>query len=1435
MTNPNCLSGDNVRSLESTYIWKFPKPTTPVVSKLARNIIELKWKSISPDATSYSIKQCKSDEPCSTTIHALETQSPLDSEITYTYLTSNAIGTYTYRVRACPAENFCNDAWGTWSDPQDIVVDLPAPMITQPMDQMGDGINGDATYTIVWASQSAAEKYKLQESSDGGETWTDVALSSDEQTARSKSLTNIGHVTYHYKVASCNNFDECGDWSTEKEMTISLATPMDITSDEITSISYDKAYAISWGSTLTTTSITFELEEKVGTNAWEDAQNTTVKTKEYTAKADGSYQYRVRACSGMTNCGDWSTIVQVEVKSLAAPQNLASKRSGANMTYENTTDSSIDDDSYSGRYELEWATVSQAGVIGITYKVEECEDDKAACVAPSATWALVVGCGDSAGIADTTCALTSSSKAVGNKYSYRVKAYAGNGAGVASSLHSIAIASLPQLTGLTSDDGASSSDGTYKLKWTKVTGATNYEWRKKTGTGEYADQDSLAFGVDSGSTLIATSPDDNSAGADEASYSYQMRACAGANHCGSWSDEFTVTVSSVDEDGDGVLDADDIDSNGNGLIEIDTLTELHNMRYNLAGTSYKTSAGGAGDSNGCPTTGSPYDPDGDPNTVNNITTCNGYELMNDLDFDKNEDGSSFGGANAGDCNVIIQGDDPNTAITETAYPRTDFASCSIDTNDVHATYFPYDPNDTANQGWLPIGDSSSPFTGIFEGNNHKIKNIFVKRVTELAGLFGSVGSGGNGQIQNIGIEGGLVVSSSDDSYSLSGDLVGYNTGTISNSYATGNVSSSSSDNDSYSGGLVGYNTGTIRFSHATGDVSSSNSSSSHSHDAYSGGLVGFNTSGTISNSYATGNAFSSSSEAVGGLVGKNDRGTISDSHSTGNVSSSSSEAVGGLVGWNQEGMISNSYATGDVSSYAYSNSLGGLVGLNARGTISDSYATGNASSNSSAWSSSGGLVGFNNEGTISNSYATGNASSTSSDISSTSSSGGLVGFNNEGTISNSYRNIDATITAMQNGMTGTIETAGTGLTETQLKAIFNSGTPYPSDFYSVEGTWNLGTSSQYPGLCIGGKIHRPTGTTGSFSIDSSADCPTPGSLDWDGDTIADANDVDGDGDGLIEIYTLTQLHNIRYNLAGTSYKTSDSDTGKTTGCPTAGGCIGYELMNDLDFDTGSNGTFSGDCNVIIPGDNSATTMITETEYPRTDFSSCTIDTNDVNATYFPNTNATNQGWLPIGSGSGSSSFTGTFEGNNHIIKNIFVKRDTQYAGLFGYLASTGQITNIGMEGGLIVASSVANSNSGGLVGESAGTISNSYSTGNISSSSVSESYSGGLVGHNYGGTITNSYATGNVSSSSNNNDPRSGGLVGYNSGMISDSYATGNVSSLTTSTNPSAGSFSGGLAGLNLGTGATISNSYSTGNVSSSSSSPNSSAANSGRSCGVES
>ncbi|MDF2097469.1 MBG domain-containing protein [Aquibaculum arenosum] len=213
-----------------------------------------------------------------------------------------------------------------------------------------------------------------------------------------------------------------------------------------------------------------------------------------------------------------------------------------------------------------------------------------------------------------------------------------------------------------------------------------------------------------------------------------------------------------------------------------------------------------------------------------------------------------------------------------------------------------------------------------------------------------------------------------------GGLVGHNfSGTIENAFATGNVSGTKDSGNDYVGGLVGENSGTITNTYATGDVTGS---------GLVGGLVGVNHD-SIAASYATGKV-AGNEDRIGGLVGENS-GPITNAYATGDVTGS--RYVGGLVAHNYgaNGTIENSYATGKV---AGANNVGGLVGLNS-GTIENAYATGDVSGNDYV----GGLVGLNlSSGTITNAYATG-------DVSGNDDVGALVG-NNVGTITNGYWNTD---------------------------------------------------------------------------------------------------------------------------------------------------------------------------------------------------------------------------------------------------------------------------------------------------------------------------------------------------------------------------------------------------------------------------------------------
>ena len=221
------------------------------------------------------------------------------------------------------------------------------------------------------------------------------------------------------------------------------------------------------------------------------------------------------------------------------------------------------------------------------------------------------------------------------------------------------------------------------------------------------------------------------------------------------------------------------------------------------------------------------------------------------------------------------------------------------------------------QGWQPIGtDGGTPFIGVFDGNGHIIKGLYVNIQTTdrdvYAGLFGY----SRGMIKNLGMMDGSVSASS--SSSSAGGIAGYNIGTISDCYNTGSVSASAASSAysySYAGGIAGWNYGTISNCYNTGSASASvsSSSSSFSSSSSAGGIAGDNV-GTISNCYNTGSVSAtatstSSSSHAGGIAGYNDgTGTISNCYNTGSVSSSSSySCAGGIAGQNYNGTISNCY------------------------------------------------------------------------------------------------------------------------------------------------------------------------------------------------------------------------------------------------------------------------------------------------------------------------------------------------------------------------------------------------------------------------------------------------------------------------------------------------------------------------------------------------
>ena len=459
----------------------------------------------------------------------------------------------------------------------------------------------------------------------------------------------------------------------------------------------------------------------------------------------------------------------------------------------------------------------------------------------------------------------------------------------------------------------------------------------------------------------------------------------------------TSLTEDTDDDNDTEPDMTDVDDDNDGLIEIATASELNNMRWNLAGTTYDdeiedSTPGDAGSNAGGPALATDYC----KVATDNVYLC-GYELVADIDLS----GEDLNDSTAGNFNSIgnLSGEHFTAYLEGNGYT---ISGLNIDiTGEIVRNS---DANDAA-------------FIASCRGvvSNLILADAVINGHRRVAALCATMHGGAVRNVQITGNSDVQISHSSSRFRSVGGGLVGYMEGSsrISNSIAIGDVSVTATGN-LYAGGLVGYMEGSSRINNstATGDVAAANSNNTN---LYAGGLVGYmEGSSRINNSTATGDFSASATGSLyaGGLVGYMSSSHISNSATTGgfavigNIQLSASYA-GGLVGYMSSSSVSNSIATRDVTGFAV-NVYGGLVGfMEGSSNVSNSYATGDVAglggNNTVPNTYAGGLVGYmQNSSSVSNSTATGDVSHSSDHPSGFIDIGGLVGYmSDSSSISNS--------------------------------------------------------------------------------------------------------------------------------------------------------------------------------------------------------------------------------------------------------------------------------------------------------------------------------------------------------------------------------------------------------------------------------------------------
>lgn len=199
-------------------------------------------------------------------------------------------------------------------------------------------------------------------------------------------------------------------------------------------------------------------------------------------------------------------------------------------------------------------------------------------------------------------------------------------------------------------------------------------------------------------------------------------------------------------------------------------------------------------------------------------------------------------------------------------------------------------------GWNPIGNSTTQFTGSYNGDNHTITGLYIYRTVEdHTGLFGMTA---NATIKNL-----KIVSANISGKDRVGILIGRaQGGTIEQCSADGIITGIN-----YVGGLVGWLSQVTNVSCCL-----SSASTSVTGLTYSGGIFGGSMStGTISNCYS--------------------RASVTRSSGTGSY-------FGSFIGYNNGSTITNCYCTGAVTYTGATNPTNfGFTGANFAGGYSQNF------------------------------------------------------------------------------------------------------------------------------------------------------------------------------------------------------------------------------------------------------------------------------------------------------------------------------------------------------------------------------------------------------------------------------------------------------------------------------------------------------------------
>ena len=351
----------------------------------------------------------------------------------------------------------------------------------------------DGAYRVWWTPARATTLYQLQESTDGGVTWS--ASFPLAATVTGKSFSGKAPGTYTYRIRSCVIIGLIPTSRCEALVASTLEVKvLEPLPAPTLSVAPNPApagtYRVSWTATPTATSYT--LQERINGGDWSNVTGVAGRSKDFPNRTAAVYGYQVKACDGDGDCGPWSDEATVRVPPAAPTVSNAPACGG-------------------GKARVSWTAVPGAASYALRQRTG------------TGPWAPAYSGTDNG---------ASLSLVAGDAYSFQARACtapANCGAWSATATLTAPDCAAPAVpTGLKVEPAGPNA---YKVAWNPLSeSGITYQLQERTGGGAWAD------------AYDGTATETSFTGKANGDYDYQVQACNAGNACSDWSSAVAATL-----------------------------------------------------------------------------------------------------------------------------------------------------------------------------------------------------------------------------------------------------------------------------------------------------------------------------------------------------------------------------------------------------------------------------------------------------------------------------------------------------------------------------------------------------------------------------------------------------------------------------------------------------------------------------------------------------------------------------------------------------------------------------------------------------------------------------------------------------------------------------------------------------------------------------